>query len=816
MVTGRGTAALWLRWSWRDLRKRWLLVGAIAIILALGTGTFAGLGSTAAWRRETNDASFSRLRMHDVRVTLTQGATVDEGALASLARTIPDAQRIVGVEEHLVGATQVDASHEGETILVPGEVVGVDVRDTLDVDALHLAGGRALRPGDDGEAVVLLEQQFADHYDLGDQGTMRLSGGAAVDYVGTGTSPQFFLVTGSTGALFAQGSLAVLFAPLSTAQALLGEAGKVNEVVVTLDDPSATGAVERQLVDAIDEQLGAGATATRKADEPAYRMLYEDIENDQQFWNIIAGLILAGATFAAFNLTTRMIDAQRREIGVGMALGVPSVHLAVRPLLVGVQIAALGAVAGLAVGYLLDIWLAGVFENILPMPEWRTPFQTGTFVRAAALGFVLPILATAIPVWRAVRVQPVDAIRIGHLAAKGGGLAPLLARVPLRGRTFRQMPFRNLLRTPRRTLMTALAIGAAVTTLIAVIGMVDSFVRTLDRGEAAVTGDTPDRLVIALDTFRPADAPEVAAIADAPEVGRAEPTLRLFGTLTGDDEFDVMIDLVDFDAGLWQPALHGARAVDVRAGGIVLSANAARDLGVAVDDEVTMRHPRREGLSYRLVESQVRVVALHDIPLRAVAFMDAGQANLFDLEGIVNLVNATPADGYTTDEVKRGVFSLPGVAAVETVTATTESLRETLNQYFSILRIAELIVLALTVLVAFNTASISIDERAREHATMLAFGLRARTVLGMATIEAMVAGILGTVLGVGAGFGVVQWMMQVQLRDTMPDLYVESYVSAETLVTAIAVGVVAVALAPLFTARRVSRMDIPATLRVME
>ena len=42
-------------------------VAAIALIVALGTGTFAGLGSTAEWRRQSNDASFAHLRMHDLQ-----------------------------------------------------------------------------------------------------------------------------------------------------------------------------------------------------------------------------------------------------------------------------------------------------------------------------------------------------------------------------------------------------------------------------------------------------------------------------------------------------------------------------------------------------------------------------------------------------------------------------------------------------------------------------------------------------------------------------------------------------------------------------
>ena len=40
-----------LRWSLRDLRRRWIQVAAIALIIAVGTGVYSGLGSTATWRR---------------------------------------------------------------------------------------------------------------------------------------------------------------------------------------------------------------------------------------------------------------------------------------------------------------------------------------------------------------------------------------------------------------------------------------------------------------------------------------------------------------------------------------------------------------------------------------------------------------------------------------------------------------------------------------------------------------------------------------------------------------------------------------------
>ena len=106
--------------------------------------------------------------------------------------------------------------------------------------------------------------------------------------------------------------------------------------------------------------------------------------------------------------------------------------------------------------------MAGVLESFVPMPVFITPFQTGIFAGVAAIGFLLPILAVLWPVFRAVRVQPVDAIRTGHLAARGGGLAPAISRMPLPGSSLGRMPFRNLMRAPRRTLLTLLALTAVL------------------------------------------------------------------------------------------------------------------------------------------------------------------------------------------------------------------------------------------------------------------------------------------------------------------------------------------------------------------
>ena len=99
--------ALWLRWSWRDLRARWPQVFALALVIALGTGTYAALLSTSAWRTQSNDASFALLKVHDLRVALAPGSTVRQGSLLGMVRRLPHAAEVAGARERLIVPTQV-------------------------------------------------------------------------------------------------------------------------------------------------------------------------------------------------------------------------------------------------------------------------------------------------------------------------------------------------------------------------------------------------------------------------------------------------------------------------------------------------------------------------------------------------------------------------------------------------------------------------------------------------------------------------------------------------------------------------------------
>ena len=811
----RHRARLWIRWAARDARRHRWQVLSIALLLALGVGMFSAMSSMSVWRVDSADSSFAALRMHDLRVSLVEGSTAREGALRSALEGSAARADVAAAAERLVVATQVDASTQDRTILVPGRIVGTPPG--APVDTLAVRAGR-LPAATGGRPAVALEHNFARHYDLPASGQLTLSGGHDATYVGQVLAPEYFIVTAPGADFGAEAAFAVVFAPLGTAQTLAGQSGRVNQLVMRLRPGADPTAVREQLARALDKALpGTGFTVTGRDQEPAHRLIYKDAEGDQEMLDIFAFLLLGAATFAAFNLISRTVEAQRREIGIGMALGVEPRALARRPFLLGGQIAIAGVALGIPVGLAADAWLAGVMDEFFPLPVVRASFQADLYLQGALLGASLPLLAAAVPVWRALRVTPIEAIQVGARAARSSGLAWLVKGLRLPGGSLANLPLRNVLRTPRRTLMTTLGIGAVVTIVIALAGLMDSFDATLEASRREALAGSPARMTVDLVAPQPAGGEAVRQVVGAATVGASQPSLRMGSTLVaGPGRVDVALETVGDHRPLWHPTF-AAGALPARRPGLVIARRAADELGIAVGDRLTVRHPVPAGpRTFRLVSTDLQVTGIHASPMRFIAYVNARAAGALHLSGLVNRVSVVPRAGRDADDVKADLLRLPSVAAVQAAAATTDAVDDRMEQFNQILLITVVIAGAMALLIAFNSTAINADERAREHATMFAYGVGVTRVMRGGVAEGLMIGALGTAMGVVAGHGVLAWIVGENLPETMPDIGALVEVSPLTYVLAAAAGTVVVAAAPLLTLRRLRRTDIPAALRVVE
>ena len=117
----------WLRWAGRDLRQRWLQVIAISLIIALGTGMFAGFGGQETWRIESMDESYGALNMYDLRLSLTPGSRLLQDEAVQVLSQVAG---VKAIEPRLLLDTQVEVVGSDPEILVVGQILGVETRDS--------------------------------------------------------------------------------------------------------------------------------------------------------------------------------------------------------------------------------------------------------------------------------------------------------------------------------------------------------------------------------------------------------------------------------------------------------------------------------------------------------------------------------------------------------------------------------------------------------------------------------------------------------------------------------------------------------------
>jgi putative ABC transport system permease protein len=822
-------ATFWLRWAGRDLRQRWLQVIAIALIIALGTGIYAGFGGQETWRVASLDASYGRLNMYDLRLSLTAGSSLPETEAVTLLSQVPG---VTAVESRLLIESLIEVVGSEPEILVMGQLIGVNSGDGgPHINQVYIEeGGRPLTAADTHEAV--LEYKFARHHGLEPGIHLALSGGLEVEVVGLGQMPEYFIVIPprQVGFFLGEASFAAIVMPLTTVQIHSDQAGRVNDLLFNLAAGADPAGVQTAVEQAIAANFpGVGVTITAREDDPVHHLLYSDAVEDQAMWSFMAFIFLAGAALAAFNLAGRIVESQRRQIGISMALGVPRTWIALRPLLMGLQIALLGTLFGLPLGLLFGRLFGNLIMGFAPLPYWSgSLLHWPSFLAAAALGVLLPVMATLLPVWQAVRTPPLDAIH-GHLAARSSGLNRWLKGVKLPGNSFSQMPLKNVLRSVRRSGLMLLGIAIAAILLVLFLGLLDTFVATMRQAEDALLHRGADRLVVNLNTFYPPNHANVENLLDlttaegAALFAATEKGLMLGGRLRAEgaateEGIPTLLDYFDPDSAIWTPNLlaGGLNGASDRPG-LIISRKMADDWSLQVGDTAVLEHPRREGLmAVNLVESRVTIRGIHDNPMRGITYVDRTQPGFTGLEKATNLLMVTPAAGVEAEAARRILFAQPGVASVQTVAEVVDVFDEALELFTSVLRLVQGVVILLAFLIAYNATTINVDDRIREIATMFAYGVRPATVLWMQMGENLLLGLAGTALGLVAGWPLLQQFMAARMETQLENLGLVVTMSPLTLALVILLGAGVVALTPVVSFRRLQQVNIPNTLRVME
>jgi putative ABC transport system permease protein len=180
-------------------------------------------------------------------------------------------------------------------------------------------------------------------------------------------------------------------------------------------------------------------------------------------------------------------------------------------------------------------------------------------------------------------------------------------------------------------------------------------------------------------------------------------------------------------------------------------------------------------------------------------------------QGQFDQISVAAAPGLTSGELTRRLDeALPSSVEAETGEENTQSQKDDVGQFISILKTAMLIFSGVSLFVAafliFNTFSITVAQRTREFSMLRTIGASRRQLVRTVVAEAAAIGLLASVLGLLAGIGFAP-AINALFHAVEIDLPNEgSVVATRTIVLAFAIGIGLTVLASLIPALRITRV----------
>jgi len=172
-------------------------------------------------------------------------------------------------------------------------------------------------------------------------------------------------------------------------------------VIRTSGDPAALANSVRAAVRAEEPAAVISTMATMEA-----RLEEQLAERRFQLWtlSVFALIALTLASAGIYGLMHQAVGRRTHELGVRMALGARPIDVMRLVLMQGLGL----AVSGAAAGVLVSRWVTQLLKNLL---YGVTPADPLTVSVSVAVLVLVAFAATAVPAWRAARVNPLVALR---------------------------------------------------------------------------------------------------------------------------------------------------------------------------------------------------------------------------------------------------------------------------------------------------------------------------------------------------------------------------------------------------------------------
>ncbi|WP_018548141.1 ABC transporter permease [Streptomyces sp. LaPpAH-108] len=391
---------------------------------------------------------------------------------------------------------------------------------------------------------------------------------------------------------------------------------------------------------------------------------------------------------------------------------------------------------------------------------------------------------------------------------------------------------RNFFAHKGRMALSAIAVLLSVAFVCGTLVFTDTMNTTFDKLFQATSSDVTVSAKSASDTGETQSGtgkPPVMPASVLGEIRKAEGVRSAEGTV-----FSTQVTVVDADKERLSPTSGAPTIVgswngnDARTMKVTTGAAPHGSGQIMVDADTAKKHHLRLGDDIGLItalgthHARVSGIATFTVtnPGAAIFYLDTktAQQTLVGRTGVYTNVNVTAAKGVSDARLKKDVTAaLGGGYKVQTAKEVADANQKDVESFLDVMKYAMLgfagIAFLVGIFLIVNTFSMLVAQRTREIGLMRAIGSSRGQVNRSVLVEALLLGVLGSVLGVGAGIGIAVALMKLMGAIGMHLSTDDLTVAWTTPALGLLLGVVVTVLAAYLPARRAGKVSPMAALR---
>lgn len=603
---------LWMKKLVRDILKQKLLFFALIILCVLGTGSYLALtmGYTnleASYKRIYKQYNFAdaELSTHsDIWFNLTETKTI----INEFISNNPEIQTINYRLITGVGYNLTSSLEDNRRFFASGRAIGIDWGQPSEkrINDLIIDNGTYFNPSTP-DNVVLLEAHFSQKFGIktGDHLKTQLHNQTYDFFVqGVVFSPEYLVVIPSRHDFLPTSIFGIIYLPLERLQEYTNLTDLANNIIIKMT-PNTDKSIRDDIIDELVITLnthtnGSFAPPIMQENQVSNLALQLDLETFKEIALILPFIVLGVAAVSIYITLARLIQDQKRIIGISSCLGYLPNDLLLHYICFSLLIGGFGSLLGIGMGILASGGVTWIYSYFMRFPQIiEIQIQINLVSIALIAGMGVSFLSGAIPAWKFSRMIPREALQTTATVEKGS--RSILEKFPLFNYFGMRLiiPIRNLFRHRKRTSATITTIAAAVMILVISLAFIDSVSAGVDQ---QFNETSQYDLIVKYEGFKFFDLgvkEDVSYIRNLPGVIAVEPVLQIPSIIeTGDKSQEVLITAWNTS----NPTVHNfhwssPRDTLLPNGSIVICSSLARNLNLHTKSTISYGFPRIPGVS---------------------------------------------------------------------------------------------------------------------------------------------------------------------------------------------------------------------------